>query len=305
MGDRIGVKKEGEPDPHATNRGVRKEVSALIDWVSVTFKDTKSEMYPQELSKEKVECKPFNGYNLAVRYSDGRIELRHTMRPEMGTHVVYSGSTLRNLGVSPEAILSWCLKHGCTVTRLDVAIDCFNCGLKPQKATEEIEHDRCKTKARQFPLWNDAKMPGYTQYIGKKSSTAFCRIYDKAAEMGILGDYTRVECSFSGNRAQGAALACIRGEDYRGVVRGFVDFSDWSQWREIMSAVPVPTREIRSISNTKRWLLDAAATSLAREMFLDGEHDFYFRFIDAVQFHLQKLEAGEKSSLMNEDSQVA
>jgi len=305
LGNRTRVEKSGDLDPHATNRGVRKEVSALLDWISVTFKDTKSQMYPQELSGEKVECRPFNGYNLAVRYSDGRIELRHTTRTEMGTHVVYSGSTLRSSAVSAETILKHSIEHGGTVTRLDVAIDCFNCGLNPRRATEEIEHDKCQTKARLFPLWHDAKTPGYTQYIGKKSSTAFCRIYNKAAEMGISGDYTRVECSFGGNRANAAAMACIRGEDYRGVVRGFVDFSDWTEWREIMSAVPVPTRETRSLTNTKRWLLNSAATSLAREMFLDGEHDFYFRFVDAVQFHLQKLEAGEKSSLLNEDSQVA
>lgn len=298
MGNRAGVEKSGEPDPHATNRGVRKEVSALLDWISVTFKDTKSEMYPQELSEEKVECKPFNGYNQAVRYSDGRIELVHTTRKEMGTHVVLSGQTLSAMPISRENILKHLVEHGGTITRLDVAIDCFNCDLNPKRATEEIENDRCKTKARLFPLWHDAKTPGYTQYIGKKSSTAFCRIYDKAAEMGVSGDYTRVECSFGSNRAHAAALACLRGEDYRGVVRGFVDFSDWSEWNEIMSAIPVPTRETRSITNTKRWLLDAAATSLAREMFLDGEHDFYFRFIDAVQFHLQKLEAGEKPSIL-------
>lgn len=284
MGDRIKL-----TDPLATNRGVRKEVSALLDWISVTFKDTKSVMYPQELTGEKVECKPFNGYNQAVRFSDGRVELRHTTRPEMGTHVVYSGYTLRQSAVLPETILRWSLEHGGTVTRLDVAIDCFNCGLKPQRATEEIEHDRCQTKARLFPLWHDAKTPGYTQYVGKKSSTAFCRIYDKAAEMGVSGDYTRVECSFGSNRAHAAALACLRGSDYRGVVRGFIDFSDWSEWSEIMSAVPVPTRETRTLTNTKRWLLSAAASSLARELYLDGDDEFYFRFIDTLRFHLDKL----------------
>jgi len=207
----------------------------------------------------------------------------------MGTHVVYSGYTLRQSAVLPETILRWSLEHGGTVTRLDVAIDCFNCGLKPQRATEEIEHDRCQTKARLFPLWHDAKTPGYTQYVGKKSSTAFCRIYDKAAEMGVSGDYTRVECSFGSNRAHAAALACLRGSDYRGVVRGFIDFSDWSEWSEIMSAVPVPTRETRTLTNTKRWLLSAAASSLARELYLDGDDEFYFRFIDTLRFHLDKL----------------
>jgi len=292
--DRTGI--AANPDPPATNRGVSSTVSLSIDWISCTFKDSKKLSYPPELTRERVECKPMNGYNLGARYADGRLELTHTTRMEMGTHVILSGNTLKELPISPEAFLSHVSKSGATITRLDIAVDCRECGLKPQDATERIRENDCITLARKFPLWFDPKEKGYTQYIGKKSSTAFCRIYNKAAEMGVDGDWTRVECSFGGERAQVAARQCLLVADYRSLVRGFVDFSNWPEWEKIMSAEAVPTKYSRSISNTKRWLLSSAASSLARECYLDGDHEFYFRFIDTFRFFLDKLEQIEREN---------
>jgi hypothetical protein len=291
MGDRISV----NPDPLATNRGVSSKLSLSIDWISCTFKDSKKLSYPQELTREKVECKPLNGYNLAARYSDGRIELTHTTRKEMGTHVIFSGGTIKQTPIEAKTILSHLVLHGGIITRLDIAVDCRGFGLKPQDATREIENDNIITLARQFPTWHDPKQKGYTQYIGKKTSSAFCRIYDKAAEMGLDGDWTRVECSFSGKRAMVAAQECLRDADYRSLVRGFVDFSEWREWKEIMSAIPVQTKYSRPVSNTKRWLLSSAAPSLARELYLDGDDAFYFEWLDHMRYFLDKLrnEGGE------------
>lgn len=290
------------PDPHATNRGVSPTISLSIDWISCTFKGSKKVSYPPELTRERVECKPMNGYNLGSRYSDGRIELCHTTREEMGTHIILSGVTLKSIPISPQVFLEHCIAHGATITRLDVAIDCKESGLKPSDATERIKTNDVHTLARKFPLWFDPTEKGYTQYIGKKSSTAFCRIYNKAAEMGADGDWTRVECSFGGKRAMVAAQECLRGTDYRALVRGFVDFSNWPEWEAVMSAEAVPTKYSRSLSNTKRWLLSSAAPSLARECYLDGDHEFYFRFVDAFRFFLDKLEVSEEKQDVQEAS---
>ncbi len=280
-----------KPDPHATNRGVSPKVSLSIDWISCTFKDSKKLSYPPELTQEKVECRPLNGYNLAARYSDGRIELTHTTRREMGSHVIFGGECLRNLAVAATEILEWLVRASGTVTRLDLAVDCFNCGLNPKQATEEIKNARVRTLARQFPSWCDAVQKGYTQYIGKKSSTAFVRIYDKAAEMGVDGEWTRVECSFGSKRAMDAARQCLQGADYRGLVKGFVDFPQWREWGEVMRANACKTAAPRTLSNTKRWLLSSAAPSLARELYLDGDDAFYFQWIETMRYHLDKLRA--------------
>jgi hypothetical protein len=220
----------------------------------------------------------------------------------MGTHIVFSGGALKQLPIAPELLLSHLVKNGGSIVRLDLAIDCINCMLNPSDATEEIKNDRVTTLARQFPLWFDPTKKGYTQYIGKKTSTAFVRIYNKAAEMGVDGDWARVECVFSGRRAMDAAMQALQGTDYRALVRGFVDFSDWKEWSEIMSIAPSKTNSPRTVSNTKRWLLASAATSMARELYLDGDDAFYFQWIDHMRFFLDKLRAGENEQ---EDSNVS
>jgi hypothetical protein len=282
-----------ELDPPATNRGVKNTISALLDWISVTFKKGQKVSYPIELTNERAECKPLQGYNSACRYADGRIELWHTLRPDMGIHVIASGQTLRAMPVSPETYLKHVVQAGGKITRLDVAIDARNANLVPSEATRRIKLEQVTTKARKFPTWCDAKEAGYTQYIGKKSSTAYARIYDKAAEMGISEDYTRVEVSFNAERAMEAATLCLGGKAYLGLVRGFVDFHGWPEWEAVMCADVVRVEYERNISNTKRWLLSAATTSLAREVFLDQDHSFYFRFVETFKFFLEELEAQE------------
>ena len=301
MADR--PKLEPPADPLATNRGVSPTVSISIDWISFTFKDSKKLSYPQELTKEKVECKPLNGYNLGAKYSDGRIELIHTTRPEMGTHIIFGGSCLRSMPLEPLIVLRHIVGAGARCTRLDLAIDCYNTGLKPQQATEEITNERVSTLARKFPIWYDPTQKGYTQYIGKKSSSAFCRIYDKGAEMGVGGEWTRVECSFAGRRAMDAGKKCLQGTDFRALVRGFVDFSEWDEWNKIMSVTPVQTNAPRTLSNTKRWLLSSAAPSLARELYLDGDDAFYFQWLSHMRFCLDKLR--EQISYYEPDSKVS
>lgn len=275
--------------PPATNRGVEKQVSASIDWISVTFKKSDKLSYCDAMTREFMECKPLMGYTVAVRYADGRIELSNPSRSEMGTHVIASGQTLRKLAVTPDEWLQHALENSAHCTRLDVAIDARDCHLKAQDATERIESGNCRTRARKFPTWRDPKSKGYTQYIGRKSSSAFVRIYDKAAETGIEADWVRVECSFGAERAQVAARMFLQDHDCIGLILGFVDFDGWKEWTEIMQSSPTLTRYETGLSNTRKWLLEQAAPALAGEVFLDGEDDFYFRFNDAVAFNLEKL----------------
>lgn len=278
-------------NPPATNRGVEKQISVSIDWISVTFKPVKSVSYPAEIDREMTECKPVNGYNVGVRYTDGRIELTHTLRPEMGCHVIASGQTLRAMKCDPIAYLKHVVSSGARVTRLDIAIDAKNCNLVASDATKYIKNGEVITRAKQFPAWSDPTNKGYTQYIGKKTSSAFVRIYNKAAEVGVDGDWTRVECSFGERRANQAAQAIIQNGDFIGLVRGFVDFPEWENWQNVMSDSPVQTVYEKRLSNTRKWLLEQCAPTLAREVYLDGEDEFYFRFNDAVAFNVQKLKA--------------
>lgn len=275
--------------PPATNRGVEKQVSLLIHWIECTFKKGIPVHYDERLQTTKTECKPYDVYNIGVRYPDGRVELSHSSRAEMGVHVVTSGAVLDMFPIEPIQYLKSLISHRATITRLDLAIDAINCNLRPQKATERIKANACRTRSRKFPRSDDAIEPGYTQYIGKKSSECCVRIYDKAAETNTTGDYTRVEIVFKASRAHAAAQAVARGADYRSMLRGFVDFDGWKEWSDLFTIPPVRIHSQEVETNTRKWLLQVAAASLAREIHLAGDDDFYFRFQDAVKVKLEEL----------------
>jgi hypothetical protein len=269
--------------------------SQKVDWLEGTFRAGTPVNLPTILSQSFVEAKAFNGYTTASLYSDKRVLMSNADRPEMGQHLVWNGEAC---GLCPMDVVSL-IKHlrayGFSFTRIDFAIDLINCNLDPSQATEEINNGDVKTRAVQFPFWADAKGKGYTQYIGKKASEVYARIYDKAAEMGVEQDHTRVELVVRHGRANQAAQAISYGADFRGLVLSFVNFEKWSQWNKAMDVPEIKLPKEQKLGNTEKWLLDACAPALARTIFLNPEAGFFEKFTDEVTRRIEQLANNNKT----------
>lgn len=263
--------------------------SQKVDWLEGTFKKGTPVNLPTILSQNYVETKAFNGYTTASLYSDKRVLMSNPDRPEMGNHIVWNGEACGLCPIAPENLITYLFKVGFSFTRIDFAVDLINCNIDPSRATKEITDGDVKTRAQQFPFWADAKGKGYTQYIGKKASEVYVRIYDKAAEMGIEQDHTRVELVVRHGRANQAAQAVSYGSDFRGMVISFVNFEKWSEWNKAMDVPEIKLPKEQKIGNTEKWLLDSCAPALARTIFLSGNVDFYEQFKDEVMHRLEQL----------------
>lgn len=269
--------------------------SQKVDWLEGTFRAGTPVNLPTILSQSFVETKAFNGYTTASLYSDKRVLMSNPDRPEMGQHIVWNGEACGLCPIAPENLIAYLFKAGFSFTRIDFAIDLINCNIDVSKATEEIKNGDCKTRAQQFPFWADAKGKGYTQYIGKKASEVYARIYDKAAEMGIEQDHTRVELIVRHGRANHAAFAVSNGADFRGMVLSFVNFEKWSEWSKAMDVPQIKLPKEQKIGNTEKWLLDACAPALARVIFLNPEMGFFDKFTDEVTRQIEKLSNASKT----------
>jgi hypothetical protein len=270
--------------PVTVTRGSESKIlSQRIDWLAGTFKKGVDIVYPPILSQKFIPCKGYLNYSEGSQFDDGRKSYVNPSHPEWGTHIVWSGSALRDCPIPAEALVTSLFNSGFSFSRIDLAIDAKGFKLKPSDATEYIAKKEIKTRAKEYPLWRDAQAKGYTQYIGKKSSEIYMRIYDKAAEMGVLEDWTRVEIVVRGKRTQLAAQQIVRDVDYRAIVNGFANFDTWSEWSEVMAAEAVKLPADRTTSQTLQWLLQAAAPSLARVMSLSENPDEVFlKFKDVV-----------------------
>jgi hypothetical protein len=277
--------------PLTLTGGSEPTVSLNIDWLSLTFRKGAEVKNHPKMTTSYTVARALNAYNTAIRFDDGRLQLSHTDRPEMGTHIICSGEVLRAFEISPMDALKYWVESGATITRIDLAVDVRNHGLNVRQSTVEISEGRIKTRAKECPTWQDPKNPkGYTQYVGKKSSEIYLKLYDKAGEVGVEGDWARVEITFSDKRAHEAAKQVIRDGDFRKLIVGFADFPEWEKWRNVMGADVVQIQADRATSKTKKWLIEAAASALAKELITDGDDSFYFTFLDAVKVHREKWE---------------
>jgi len=276
--------------PVTVTRGSETQIfSQRVDWIEGTFKRFTTVLLPPILSHKFVPCKAFNGYTVGSKYDDGRTHFQNPDRPEMGVHVKWDGAACGMCPIDPLNLVKSLIDAKFCFTRLDLALDFVNCNLDPLRATEELTDGKCKTRAREYPYWGTAGSDGYTQYIGKKTSEIYCRIYDKAAEMGIQQDHTRVELVVRHKRADKAAREIVRNPDFRGLVVSFANFPEWDEWIEALSVDPVKLPAERKTSGTKLWLLRSGASALAKQMILDGDDVFYFRFLDEVQTVYRQL----------------
>lgn len=265
-----------------------KGVSLKIDWIEGTFKrGSDATYYPDNWAKKAVECRPFNGYTVARKYEDGRIELSNPSRPEMGVHLVMSGGTLTAMETSPEESVKWLDTQNLSFTRLDIAMDVIGYKMNITFAYKLVKDGRVASPARKFPMRGEVN-GSLSLYAGTKTSTVYTRVYDKAYEQGIEGDWKRVETVFQGKRAPGAAKSILAGVDYRQLIKGHLDFPDWRKWREIMSVEPVKIAPVYTESKTVEWLMKTAAPSLAREVYFNP--GLLHQFLEVVALEIADME---------------
>lgn len=281
--------------PALTGGSGNQILSQKLHWIEGTFKSGNAVSVPDILTSKFVECRPFKSYAVGSLYEDGRILLTHPDRPEMGQHLVWQGQACDNCPIDHIWLLNHLITAKFSFTQLDMAIDVINFNLRPQQSTEELAHDRCKTRAKKSPRRDDPRDKGYTQYVGKKTSEIFLKLYDKAEEMGIVADHTRVELTVRQARADKAARQIVHGTDFRSMVVAFADFPAWREWKAIMDVIPVKLPAERHETNTERWLLEQCAPALARVIYFASNTTFYERFKETVMADLEQLSSGERT----------
>lgn len=156
---------------------------------------------------------PFS-YNIGVE-CEFAIIAWHTEKPEFGVMMDMSGSRLsllREQGVSLLSVMSDLHTLGWKITRLDLAMDVYNTGLRPRHLYNRFSDDSMKTKARSARIMQSKTVKGVdgeTVYFGSRKSNVMWRVYDKAAEMKQKGDRIRTEFELKREAANGYAMLAV------------------------------------------------------------------------------------------------
>ena len=150
--------------------------------------------------------------------------------PEFGVMFRAGGANLRKMrlsGVADVEAIKSLMGLGWGFKRLDLALDIYDAGGRPKEIYDLWRTGKLATHARTVTIFqesnNQGETKGETVYIGsrKTQQRRLVRIYDKAAERGVSGDWIRVELELTDKYAQSAASSLSGGEN---ITRVFADF---------------------------------------------------------------------------------
>ena len=261
-----------------------------IDWIAYSQGLNLEWGFPDYIDNHWKTIKPTKYYNHAEENKQGVKRQWNTENVKQGRSVTLAGVASGTLQGNQLDFLQWVNTSERKATRIDFAIDITHSKFTPKMVREHLLRGEAVTHAQSAPRYDDTLKGGFTQYVGKKSSETYTRIYDKAVEQKVGFQWTRVETVYQGERAAPALSAFLSCGSTRPLIKRHIDFPNWRDWQAIMSdnvaQFTTPTHE----TATRAWLLSQVATALAKELHRDDDHSFWFEFQNRVGEELYRIE---------------
>lgn len=173
-------------------------LSISLDWLSFTIKDLENGrdlLRNFATNQDWVSIAPLHSYSIGHRSKEGVVRFSNPQRPEMGVHIEFSGSALRTYranGGDVEALVVELVAARAKATRIDLAKDAQGEAIGLVGIMDSALKGDFTGTVRDISE-RKAIDGGHTIYIGSYKSDRFSRIYDKAVEQGVVGDWKRYE----------------------------------------------------------------------------------------------------------------
>lgn len=182
-------------------------IAKSIDYITLSRVGHGSREFPAMLKNEAIRREEYTGSNAFYEHN-WKLENGGTFSmsddSNQGQRLELPGGALRSIReiITEDELLINVAMSGMRATRLDFAIDVLGSKHSPLDCITEYNNGRMQSKARTAHKYDELSGDGLTMYVGSKSSDRRLRIYDKSAEMGLLGEaWTRVELQTRKQRA--------------------------------------------------------------------------------------------------------
>lgn len=271
-------------------------ITERCHWFEYTAPMTAEQFWPSFMPASAKEIRPLPNYTHGLQFGNGVKVFWHHTRMEMGRHVIFSGSCCDSLGENLRECLLYAIAHDFRITRIDLALDVKDSCLSIQHGINLVMKGAVKTHAKSAPTIRDAMGQGITLQIGVKGSAQFVRIYDKAAELGVEGKHIRIETSYGKRKAQTATETYLQGASVGSMVKSFVTFPTWRKFNCLIQSPPIRVVYETTQTNTRKWLFESVAKTIAREMLFEDGSQFYESMIQRIKWEYKALTENEQVS---------
>lgn len=265
-------------------------LSEKIDWIAYTQAISLEWEFPEYIDAHWKTSKPIARYDHAEENKQGVKRFWNKENPSQGRYIVLPGVASGTLQDNQLEFLRWLNTTDRKPTRIDYALDITHSQLNARTASAHLLHGAVVTHAKSALTVNDTLGEGYTQYVGKKTSETYTRIYDKQSEQKTDYSWIRVETVYQGDRASPSLKAYCINKSTRSLIKRHVDFPAWHDWQSIMSGTVAKLETTAKTTATRAWLLGQVANALAKELLRDEDHAFWFEFKDRVGEELLRIE---------------
>jgi hypothetical protein len=271
------------------------DLTFTIDWLSYTAHDEMIALprllVPYHPMRDFYPRKALFGYREAAENGAGALVMYTPENSKLGQHMIYSGGALNRyaaVAITWHDIIYHHNKRKDVCKRIDLAYDVRDSGLNIGALHDELQFNPDVAHARKFSriTSNDG---GDTLYIGARTSEAMLRIYNKAAESHIDGDWKRIELELKGNKAitavrmiadGGAESAPVLGKLW---IAAVVEFHA-AIWAQIVGKDGLPFGKAKKDKrDTEAWLLEQVAPAMGRFLARTPDQTVLDRFIKIVK----------------------
>lgn len=252
-------------------------LSITIDWLAGTFKEyndeTENFIRAHASAENTLPIKPRNGYSIAQQDGNGVQLLWNSNNNWMGYHVIFTGSSLRNVferdALDPLSLLRAAVNAGIRISRLDLAKDLTGQEVDGQTIFERLKSGLNGGTARSIRRIEN-EQGGQTIYVGSRTSERYIRIYDKAQETGDTSKHWwRMEVETKGETARLVSTALVEGNRLDNLFDGLVlkmvgqptgvKLDKFFTENEVPSGIP----KIEKRTDREKWIAEQVIAAIA------------------------------------------
>lgn len=274
-----------------------------LDWLSITVNSLAEVETIIPSADWHYVGKGRHGYRAAYedRISGARVET-DSSTVGMDTHLTLSGMALHAIRTTfrdgDNGLVNACRTVNGRVSRIDLAVNAHRGELKVVDFRNAIKSGSAKSTMQRvyYVEGMGNERAGDTLYLGSPKSDRQLRIYDKAAEQGVLDGkaWLRLEVALRRLHAKAGLQACVDNTCTVSISSYLASCLVWEvpEYKALVGSVSNPVTPIpRKDTNTQRWLRDQCAPALAKEVAVNPE--FMVQFMASFQYSLDILNSSE------------
>lgn len=263
-----------------------------IDYIAYSQAQNLEFDYPPFINGDWKDINPLPHYTNGQENTQGVRRFWNNINDQQGKLTILSGQPCTSIAAFQLEFLEWANTKGRKVTRIDYALDIIHSKFTPALVRQHLKRGEAVTHAKSLGVNGDLIDGADTQYIGRKSSETYTKVYDKSVEQKTNFAWVRIETTYQGERASPSVSEYLKHQSTRPLIKSHVDFPKWQDWQAIMGAETVKLSLPLKEKGTRAWLIGQVCKVIAKELLMSDGKEFWSIMQEQILLEIERIKEG-------------